>query len=240
MPYAVGTMVENSINSAGPETQIDAPNFTAVAGDLLICAIAVYGTATTVSISATVGSNGTWTRAGSGYQDGSNQMEVFYLANAAAGSSTIRASFSGGGRGYPCIAIIPVTGIATAAPFLDVVFNYQLAPGTGTDAITSTNLAALSTQPALMFGLSTNINASGNAVPNTGTGYTSIGTGWSYGGAFSISMRAEHKRVTVTTADKTTFTAQDATSGGHKYMTTAVAFIEATGFVSRLSLLGAG
>ena len=98
-------------------------------------------------------------------------------------------------------------------------FNFQAAVGTGTDAITSGNLAALASQPAMLFGLSANFEAVGTPTPAAGTGFTSIGTGWDFEATTPLTMRSEHKRVTVTTADDATFTTAEAAGD---YITCAV------------------
>ncbi len=235
MPYTVGTLVETASASTG-QTTVDAPNITAVAGDALLAYVGYYqSTAVTITLSDTVGTNDTWTQMGTGYHQGAyaDSYRVFILPSAAAGSCTVRATFSGDTADYPSILVVPITGL-DASPFDQIVWASQGAPGTGTDAVTVSS-ATLAAQPAAVFGFCRTGN--GNAPPNVGTGFTNIGTFWIGGGA--VRGRLEHKRVTSTSATAATFTAP---VGNDMHRHSVLVLKEATGggFVSRLSLLGAG
>lgn len=75
----------------------------------------------------------------------------------------------------------------------------QASPGTGTDAITVSITPG--NQPALVYGIS--VPEITTAAPSAGTGFTSIGIGWS---TSNTPFRREHKRVTSTSATAATFT----------------------------------
>ncbi len=236
MPYAVGTTYEFSRNATAVTT-VDAPNFTAVAGETLIATVSSTGSGgPTRTLSDTVGTNDTWTllRAAS---DSTTHLAIYMLQDCAAGSCTVRCTWSGN-IDYPGISVTRVTGLDASA-FNDAgVHQVQTAPGTGTDALTSTNTGTLSSQPRMVFGVSYSYTAT--ATPSTGTGFTNIGAIWNFDGAFGLCTRLEHKRVTATTAVAATFTT---TQGSDSHLTMVVTLKEGAGgggFVSRLSLLGAG
>jgi hypothetical protein len=75
--------------------------------------------------------------------------------------------------------------------------------GTGTDATTSGNTPALTSQPALISGWC--FEATGASLPAAGTGFTNDGTGIGWGGTHT--MRSESKILTSTSAVAATFTA---------------------------------
>jgi len=221
--YVVGTTYEFSRNATAVTT-VDAPNFTAVAGETLIATVSSTGSGTpTRALSDTVGTNDTWTllRATA---TGTTHIAFYMLQNCAAGSCTIRCTWSSGTQDYPGIAITRVTGLHASA-FDDAgVHQVQTSPGTGTDAITSGNTGTLSSQPRMVLGVS--YSYTGTATPSTGTGYTNIGAIWNFEGAFGLCARLEHKRVTATTAVATTFTT---TQGSDTHLTMAVTLKESVG-----------
>lgn len=218
-PYVVRSMVEHSLSSLD-QTTIDAPNFTALAGDMFIAVVFYTNTtAVTITLSDTVGSNDTWTQAESGIHEvspTSKGLNVFYLTNAAAGSCTVRASMSAAVNDLS-IMVVPVANLA-ASPFDDAEFAYQVTPS-GTDAITTANVV-LSAQPQMIFGVS--VRTSGLNIQDVGTGFTNIGTAITLEGIAPARARLEHKRVTSTTGTAATFTG-DAL---RNYISATVAFKE--------------
>lgn len=235
MPYTIGSPVENSIDGTGQST-VDAPNFTAVAGDLLIAAVVSFGAGgISFTLSDTVGANDSWTEVGSGLINGNDRLKLFFLPNAAAGSCTVRCTF-GSAVDYPAIYVVPVSGIVTSLPNDMSAFQAQATPTTGTDAVSSGATATLSSQPQLVFGFS--LETANNTGPAVGTGNTNIGVGWTFGGGTNA-CRAQHRRVTATTAVAATFTAVS----NSNHMTGVATFIEAGGGGATrksLSLLGCG
>jgi len=206
MAYTVGTLVETASPNTG-QTIVESPNFTAVAGDVLIAIVSYFqSTALTIALSDTVGTNDSWGEMGSGYHNGyTDAYRAFYRYGVGAGSCTIRATFSGDTADYPAIVVFPVTGLENGSPtdpFDQIVWASQASPGTATDAVTVSS-GSLATQPAAVFGFC-RVGTS-NDPPAIGTGFTNIGTFWI--GAAAVRARLEHKRVTSTAATAATFTA---------------------------------
>lgn len=113
----------------------------------------------------------------------------------------------GGSSGYDSTAVAKVT-------------NNQGTPGTGTDAVTSTNLPVLTAQPALIIAITT--NSEGDTTATAGTGFTSQGVRTNFSGAIPDASRIESKTVTSTSATAATFTA----AVNSRHLTTAAAFTE--------------
>lgn len=82
--------------------------------------------------------------------------------------------------------------------------NQQASPTTTTDATTSGSTPALTAQPALVSGFCMSTGSA--TTPAAGTGFSSDGTGWLFGGGTNY-MRGESKRVTATTAVDAKYTA---------------------------------
>lgn len=103
-------------------------------------------------------------------------------------------------------------------------------PTTAPNAVTSTNLPVLTSQPALISGFSFQCNTSGSTQPNIGTtlSFVSDGIGWKTGGA-NTEMRGESARVTATTAVAATFTA----IANNNHISVAAAFLEAASGATR-------
>ena len=107
----------------------------------------------------------------------------------------------------------------------------NLAPGTGTDAITTGLTNAPSVQPGLISALA--VNNTNQQPPLVGTGFTNgintdgaaTGTGWNFA-IFTDGARSESFRYTSTAAKAATFTA---TSGGDGYQAIAGYFKESGG-----------
>lgn len=126
---------------------------------------------------------------------------------------------------FPGIYIAEYSGLATVAPFTsgEAVGQIQQAPGTGTDAVTSTATPTLATQPCLVFGFSSNITV--GFAPVAGTGFTSRTVVWVTSDSQS---RPQDKRVTATTAVAATWTSQ-AAHDGDDYSNIVMVFKEAVG-----------
>lgn len=208
---------------------VDAPNFTAEAGDTLICVITyVDPFIVNVTLQDIVGSNDTWVECETGiYASDNYGIRVFYLPSATAGSCTIRAT-SDNSTGM-CISVIPVAKLLTTSVYEDSEFLLQTTPGTSADAIGTNNFGTLTTQPQMILGIT--FVAVGNGfrageTPDIGSGFTSIGVGMNSEGSNVINhMRIEHKRVTATTATKASFTCPTA-GGTYDYISATVAFRE--------------
>ncbi len=95
----------------------------------------------------------------------------------------------------------------------------QAAPPTSADGVSSGNITP-SSQPFLLLG--TSIDSGGGATPAAGTGFTSSGSGWSFGIGGNLAT-SESERLTSTAAVAATFT----TSVGDGHITWAMSFLEA-------------
>src|SRR6267378_4230920 len=113
--------------------------------------------------------------------------------NVASGPNTVQANFTNT-PGFRGILIREIGGVS-AAPNDGNNGQFQSAPGTGTDAVSSTN-ATNSVQPVFMSAVS-NDNGFAQA-PAAGTGFTAGITGWLFGGP--ALAQSEHQRFTTTTA----------------------------------------
>ncbi len=204
----------------------DAPAFTPGAGSLLVCMVTYdrAAGAVTITLSDTTGSNGTWTATGDTQYNGNFGTASFYLTNAAATSSTIRATYSSAIDILPAIYVAEFSGASTAAALAHVT-NLQATPGTGTDAITSGLSGTLGSQPALIFGFTFGYTNSSTGT-TAGTGYTGLTAVWDYALGGNTFAKPEWQRVTATTSIAATFT--DAVQGGsNTWQTYLMAFAEA-------------
>ena len=222
LPYVVNDLQSFSL-SGGPHTEVSA-SITILQGDLIIAYVKYEsGSSKTVTLDDTLGTNDTWTEIESGHHDGtlSAGVRCFYLPNAAVGVSTIRATFSAG-VDRPAIFVMSISNMALA-PFDDVVYQSQIDPGTGANAVTSSNLGVLTTQPQMILGISHQFAVSLRSAPRSGTGFTDLGSYFDYEGTELSLAKVEHKRVTSTAATAATFTA---TNADHDFISVAMAFKE--------------
>lgn len=207
MPAFV-SQVEFSKNGTG-QTGVVAPAFTPGAGNTLFACVWVDGSTSNVGsgtvLSDDTGSNGTWTNfSQADVQSGFGSWSWWYLTNAAATSSTIRATSIAGLRDFPAIYVVEFSGIDTTTPLLTAAAQSQIGPGTGTDAVTSGATGTLSAQPATVFGFA--FQTTGIVTPDAGTGYTSLTGVWNFEGSQATSARPMWKHVTATTAVAATAT----------------------------------
>lgn len=201
--YVFEGQVENSDNATGTSSVV-APAISVNTGDLLIMVVAFDNAANPTGTPSSSPAN-TWTQLATGIHDGSQYgMRAWYSYNSASGSTTCTWT---GSSNYPAIAVYRFSGIRSASDPLTgtPTFGNQASPGTGTDGVTSGNTTP-GGQPALVFGFGFDVLGTTPA-PTAGTGYISTTAVWDYDGAISVSARAEHKRVTSTSATAATFTA---------------------------------
>jgi hypothetical protein len=240
MAYNIILTREGMNNTSG--TTVSAASFTPTAGSSLI-ALVMFAHPTslaafTASLTDTSGGNDSWSLLGATASNESLAVDVWYgwyvLNNAAATSTVVQATASGTVTYDKNIIVFEVSGL-DSTPYLGQAFNGQNTPTTATDAVTSTATGSLASQPALVLGVSCNVDSyAGN--PAVGTGYTSVGTYWA---ASTTYARAEHKRVTATSAVTATFTA----GGDFGHWTTVIALKESAGgatYTPRATLLGVG
>lgn len=190
-------------DAAGAATSIAAPSLTAAGLTYLHVGISFGDGATGTVSSVTSVPSLTWTVIGSVVRDAGNGQSITHYKSSAtaAGGVVVTANLSGSftDRGIVVKEIGGSDG--------NVVGNagqLQATPTTTTDATTSGNTGTLTEAPALLSGIC--IASGGAGQPAAGTGFTSDGVGWTFGGGTNL-MRSESKRNTTTAAAAATFTA---------------------------------
>jgi hypothetical protein len=150
-------------------------------------------------------------------------LAVYKIENPGAGTYTITLAVStgggGAGQGWLEIAATPVSGCVLSSIDVGSSTNSQAAPGSGTDAITSGTAITPSAYPviAVAFGYCSD----SSEAPAAGTGWTSVGAGFSFGGGTNA-LRIEKRYITSGTA-QATFTS---TPGTARFSTILVALRE--------------
>lgn len=190
-------------DAAGAATSIASPSLTA-AGLTYLHAFVSFGDGATGTVSSiTSVPSLTWTVIGSVVRDaGDGQSITQYRSSVtAAGGVVVTANLSGSfsDRG---ICVKEIGG--SDGNVVGNAGQLQATPTTTTDATTSGNTGTLTEAPALLSGIC--IASGGAGQPAAGTGFTSDGVGWTFGGGTNL-MRSESKRVTSTAAVAATFTA---------------------------------
>lgn len=152
--------------------------------------------------------------------------------SAGTGANAITATFKVTGVttpvNYPGLAIVEFSSLATSGLFTSGETaqtvdpsGKQFAPGTGADAITTSNLPVLAAQPVAQLTFAVNLD---NAVaPSASGSATNILTLFDQGGGTAFA-RLQHKRLTATTAVPGTMTA---VNGADTYYSFTIALKEA-------------
>lgn len=194
MTLAVNSQVD--IENGTGSTTIAAPAITTAVGDLI--EVMVVHDSTVVTYTTTDDRSNTYTQRRTAA--GSVRMASFTAPVTTGGSTVVQVAFSASVtlRG---IIVKRITG--TSIQYETGAGQFQGAPGTGTDAVTTGNGAALSTQPALYSGIS--IDATGSTTPSSGTSFTAGTACWDFGGG--AAGQPEHRTVASTSADDATWTA---------------------------------
>jgi hypothetical protein len=130
---------------------------------------------------------------------GGDIVSVYESVNVTGGTFTFTQTL-GTSLAFRGMGVIRGTQLVTSAS--QGVGQSQVAPTTGADATTSTNLTP-ATQPGALLGIS--IVFSGTAIA-AGTGFTDLGTFTSSDTTNGNITRIEHKRLTATSAVAATFT----------------------------------
>lgn len=205
VPSAGNLLVLTSGTSAGggspTVTAIQAMSAAGGTGTVLASFTVPAGLATTVS-----GSGNFW-------------ITGAYLANIPSGIASILLTINGGAPGQLDIQVSEYSGLATTSPLIVSARQYQAAPGTTANALSS-GTASVSSIPAFLIGSAFDEN--GNA------GDIAAGTNFTKRGTNTTSWSSEDRRETGATGSyASTFTAP--TNGGaDKYDTTMLAFSEAS------------
>lgn len=150
-------------------------------------------------------------------------LAVYKIENPGAGTYTITLAVStgggGAGQGWLEIAATPVSGCVLSSIDVGSSTNSQAAPGTGADAVTSGTAITPSAYPVIAVGFGYCSDSS--EAPAAGTGWTSAGAGFSFGGGTN-GLRIEKRYVTSGTT-QATFTT---TPGTARFSTILVALRE--------------
>lgn len=218
MPMAYAFVQQNANDNAATATTITV-TLTPTAGNLLVFCVSGDSLDTTsIALSDNLGSHNTFTQISTDLVTAADQRCAWWFAaNCQGGATTFTATYSASTR-FRTIYVAEYSGIATTSPFLNGARAENVNPGTGTDAVSSGNANATS-QPALVWGFSLDINAT--TTPTAGTGFTSRTGVWSTNTCLG---RPEDKRVTATGNVAATFTA---TTGTDPHATGVGIFAEA-------------
>jgi hypothetical protein len=179
----------------------------------------------------------TWTLLDTGVDSGGQQFGHAVSSVTTAGSITVTGKLTDAAHTpTACIYRGGVVLEITGSSGYDTGKHVMYVETVGTASPTSTDLAVLSSQPALISGACDNMTGSSAAAADTGAGWTDGGTRFTFGTAL---LRLENKRVTSTAAVAATFTG----GGTDRHISLAVAFLEsvvAETKAPRSMLLGVG
>jgi len=213
MPFAFVQQAENS-NAGSATTIVATPGASVTAGSCRVAWVLYEGGDSTVTVGDGTDS---FTEAGDVVNDGGTRLRMFYKLNSTAGAGVVTATYVDGARTKRGIYVAEYTGIAS---FITSANPASAAFGSATDAVTTGNVNVTS-QPALFIAWCADYVADTLTIA-AGTGFTSRGTGWVFGGANPYA-RLQDKRVTATGNTTGTATGQ---YGGHDYKITAMVFAE--------------
>lgn len=237
MAGSIVQYVENDDASGSDQASWTAPSITPTAGNTLLAVLwynNFYASQLTFTVDDSTGSNDSWGSAIiSSWNAGTfSGMEVWKISSVAGAATTVRFTPNASQLRYSSLVVMEISGLTGTV--VGSAAQHQDSPGTGTDGISSGNTGTLSAQPAFVVGVVQNELT--NGTPAVGTGYSSGGTGWDYGGG-TAGGRWEYKSVTSTSAVAATFTA----AANNAHYTIVVAFEESGGAATTVvDLLGVG
>lgn len=151
-------------------------------------------------------------------------MRIFVAPNVISTSNAITATFNNSTT-TPALYAAEVSGIALTSPVAGQAFQRQDNPSNDPDLISSGVTGTLSGQPAALISVSLDHQKAITANLGAGTGFTALSPIWNFNTAQAFG-RAEHKRLTATTAVAGTFTAASSGDGTQSFITGAVALLE--------------
>lgn len=205
MTYTVAATYDNADNSVG--TALAVTSVVNSAGDRNIVFVTYSsGSRTVESISH---NSNTYNYIGT-LSDATNGQSWAILEcrnTSASAGSTLTFNLASGepSRG---VAVVRLTGLDTAVACL-IAQNNPSNPGTGANAVTSTNLTP-GAQPGVLCGFVMD-DSGGEAGIASGTGFTDLGTISTWEAQIGIKAHWEHKAITSTSAVAATFTATTGT-----------------------------
>lgn len=231
--------ITNGTDAAGSGLTTVVTEAGALAGESLEVCFTVDN-AVSVSTVASVPAE-TWTQLANLNDAAHGQRMYTYTAkNITGGSTVITATLTGPGafRAMSSKRISGTSGYDSVAGAKASQNQDGPGVGTGANAITSGNTPARTSQPNLVSGWCYHVSGANNSTPTVGTGYSSDGTGWTFGDPNPY-MRSESKVDTVTTAVAATFTdAVDGAAGS--YQTAAEVFLQTAAATTFIPLVGRG
>lgn len=171
-----GAFVQVWINSSNSNVITVAPN---AGNHLTLVSRTSSGSGTPTITGAVTNGSTALTNIVATYQSaGGDWFTVMELRNVPSGTTSITVTYSGGTPGSCGLLAIECSGLATSSTLIaNSAGNFQAAPGTGADVITSGSATNITSQPAYMLGI---IGNYGNSDTTAGTGWTNrFGTGTS-------------------------------------------------------------
>lgn len=203
--FAACAYVGEANNSSGGSASSIAVTYSPAAGDALVVFTQLNANISSGDSVTDTGRN-SWTNAFHFYNANVGTITAWVEANAAGGSTTFTYSWSGS-YAFGAILVVEYSGAGTSSAFVSGEYanQYQTAPGTGSNAITSGNTPTLSGVPCMVIGLNTDKTTATN-YPTAGTGFTSRGNVINFGGGTSY-YTFEDMPISGTSAIAATWTA---------------------------------
>jgi hypothetical protein len=162
--YAFNTAAANPVSGVNTIT-ISPPT-----GALVIVFSITSGGGGTPTVVFSDNSSSTWANASNNVNVGGNHFSVGYCLAAAAGVTTITATYNGGTPGACNLVAIAYTGMSSPTFVALTAPNAQTAPGTGANLVTTTALSCGSTN-ALFVGMHADTTNANDGL-TVGTGFT--------------------------------------------------------------------
>lgn len=211
MAYSFVNFVQNSTDGTTSNTATS-PSISVTAGNTLIVAFQQENNTSNLGVTITDGTNTYTDQFGAELTTGTEHLRVFTTTVASTNASLVLTATIGSAAtsGFRAFLVCQYSGLATPATKDGGQLLLITNPGTGTDGMSISGTNA--TQPALVWGFSTNDSTSNP--PTAGSGQTSRGTCWDFTGTNGAATlaRFEDKRITGTGSQAATFTAIDGTS----------------------------
>lgn len=193
-----------------------------------IVVFAKYGTATSVfqSITDTLGNTYTQVDSVTGGAAGANTLKSFTAQSPSGGANTVTLNFTGANGVYPRLTIGEWSGADTTASLVNAHESAnQLAPGAGTDAITSAGSASTTVANCMLVAFCQDHDNTGQSSTHTmadGTGFTGLLNGQTAPNYFDVS-RLSDGILAAAGAAHATFTDTTSLSSTDNYTTMMVA-----------------
>lgn len=164
---AAPAFVQSNSNSAASGTTVaTAYSSNVTAGGLLVACI--FSDVGVTSVAGSIGGQ-TFSTVSANTDGATYTFGMYYFPNTTAGADTITATLSGA-TGYTHLIIGEWSGVDTASPLDKFANQFQTAPGTGANAVTSGNVTT-TTDGQLIIGCGNSMTYAANQL-TAGTGFT--------------------------------------------------------------------